>query len=42
MPSIIAGQGQKKFVRQQRFCFAYNSETKAAREKVNAPFYSTN
>jgi hypothetical protein len=38
----LFGQGQKNFVRQQRFCFASNSETKAAREKVNAPFYSTN
>jgi hypothetical protein len=39
---LFNGQGQKNFVRQQRFCFAHNSETKAAKEKVNAPFYSTN
>jgi hypothetical protein len=36
------GQDKKKLFVRDAHCFAHNSETKAAIEKVNAPFCSTN
>jgi hypothetical protein len=39
---FIFGQDQKKLFVSNAHCFADNSETKAAIEKVNAPFCSTN
>jgi hypothetical protein len=42
MTSRIKGQDQKKLFVSNAHCFADNSETKAAIEKVNAPFCSTN
>jgi hypothetical protein len=42
LTSYLLGQDQKKLFVSNAHCFAHNSKTKAATEKVNAPFCSTN